>query len=528
MTPLHVTYRKTGELIPYARNARTHSQEQVQRIAASIKEFGFTNPILIDGDNGIIAGHGRLAAAQLLKMDEVPTIELSGMSETQKRAYILADNRLALDAGWDDDLLAIELEELKLDGVDLSLTGFTAEEIDALLSSQEDQTTGAAEEEDDVPEAQEETVSVAGDIWLLGDHRLMCGDSTDATSVAKLMNGEKADLCFTDPPYGMGKEAEGVANDNKNAAELLSFNAQWVPLSFSSLKDTASWMCWGTDQGLLDMYSETLFPMIRSKDVVFKNFIKWKKPNPPGLNSDDRGFHPSGESAIFVMKGRENATSFNINAEDFSPRMQPLLDYMQGEAERLGITPKKVREITGTQMYSHWFSRSQFSIPTREQYEKLRNYFSRSDGFKRDYDSFKRDYDGFKREYDELKREFYEGRAFFDNSAEDSVTDIWEFPIVAGKEREEAGGHATPKPIALCERAIRFACPEKGLVLDLFGGSGSTMIAAQKAGRVCYMMELTPRFCDVIVRRWQQFTGRQAIHAETTRTFGETEAERLS
>lgn len=182
---LTVTYKRVDELIPYVNNARTHSDEQVTKIASSIKEFGFNNPILTDGENGVIAGHGRLLAAKKLGLETVPTIELSGLTEAQKKAYILADNKLALDAGWDEELLKIELEDLKLEGVDLDGIGFSEDELDNLLVSEEP----SDESEPEVPEAKPDPVSKKGDVWILGVHRLMCGDSTSATDVSKLLEG---------------------------------------------------------------------------------------------------------------------------------------------------------------------------------------------------------------------------------------------------------------------------------------------------------------------------------------------------
>jgi hypothetical protein len=184
-TRLKVEYRKVADLIPYARNARTHSDEQVSRIAGSIQEFGWTNPILVDGTNGILAGHGRLAAARKLGMSEVPVIELAGLSKTQKRAYILADNKLALDAGWDDELLKVELEELKLEGVELDDIGFSSEELDDLLTVDDSDDS----DEPDIPEPKPDPVSKRGDVWTLGVHRVMCGDSCSATDISKLVGG---------------------------------------------------------------------------------------------------------------------------------------------------------------------------------------------------------------------------------------------------------------------------------------------------------------------------------------------------
>ena len=218
---LNVEYRKVEALIPYARNPRTHNDEQVAKIAASIVEYGWTNPVLVDGDNGIIAGHGRLAAAHKLGLTEVPVIELAHLSPTQKRAYVISDNRLALDAGWDDAMLALELAELSEAGFDLALTGFEDAEIEALLADDLGDGDGDQEQDvdepdaaDDVPDTPTTPVSRLGDVWALGQHRLICGDAADPSVIARLMLGEQAKLCFTSPPYGNQRDyASGGITD---------------------------------------------------------------------------------------------------------------------------------------------------------------------------------------------------------------------------------------------------------------------------------------------------------------------------
>jgi len=205
---LRVEYRKIETLIPFTRNPRTHSEAQIAKLASSIVEFGWTQPILVDGTNGIIAGHGRLAAARKLDLLEVPVIELGHLTSAQKRAYVIADNRLALDAGWDEELLSLELAELSEAGYDLTMTGFSNEEIEELLVGAEqglqDEAPSDAEDDaaDEVPEAPANPVSRLGDVWQIGAHRLICGDAADATVVSALMAGEQAALCFTSPPYG--------------------------------------------------------------------------------------------------------------------------------------------------------------------------------------------------------------------------------------------------------------------------------------------------------------------------------------
>lgn len=213
---LKITHRKIDELVPYQRNARTHSDAQISQIAASIVEFGYTNPILTDGNNGIVAGHGRLSAAKKLRdagtkipnwkdVAEVPTIDLAHLTKAQKKAYILADNKLALNAGWDNDLLSLELAELQDDGFNIDIIGFDSEELDALFAEPETVTEGNTDP-DDVPEQEEEPITVPGDIWILGRHRIMCGDSTNAEHVSLLMQGKQADLCFTSPPYAQQRD----------------------------------------------------------------------------------------------------------------------------------------------------------------------------------------------------------------------------------------------------------------------------------------------------------------------------------
>src|SRR5262245_16576802 len=226
---LAVRYSQLESLIPFAKNARTHSDAQVAQIAASIREFGFTNPILVDGENGIIAGHGRLLAARKLGMDTVPVIELAGMSETQKRAYIIGDNKLSLNAGWDEDLLGLELADLGSLGFDLSLTGFSDLELLALTT----QGNPGPTDPDEVPQPPAHPTSVLSDIWLLGDHRLICGDSTNPADVERVLNGVKPHLCVTDPPYGVEydpawREQRGIASDGlAKGAVLNDDRADW-------------------------------------------------------------------------------------------------------------------------------------------------------------------------------------------------------------------------------------------------------------------------------------------------------------
>ncbi len=253
MEKLQVVYRKVEDLIPYARNARTHSEEQVTRLASSIKEFGFTNPILLDGENGVIAGHGRLLASKKLGLKEVPCIELKNLTETQKRAYILADNRLALDAGWDNEMLALELGDLKDAGVNLELTGFPDEELDELLATPTESADG---DEDEAPEPQEDPVSKRGDVWILGPHRVMCGDSCSADDISKLFGNTGStptvSLYLTDPPYNVAyeggtKDALTIQNDNMEDGQFRQFLVNAFSMADTVMQPGAVFYIWHAD-----------------------------------------------------------------------------------------------------------------------------------------------------------------------------------------------------------------------------------------------------------------------------------------
>jgi len=479
------------KLIPYARNARTHDEAQVSQIAASIKEFGFNNPILISDDYSIIAGHGRLAAARKLGLAEVPVIRLSHLSDTQRKAYVLADNRLALNAGWDNDLLKLELIELKAEDVDLEMLGFSVEELDGLLNALEP--TEGLTDEDAVPEPPPEPITKPGDIWILGKHRLMCGDSTSVDAVERLMAGAKAQLLHADPPYGMGKEGEGVANDNIYGDKLDAFQMEWWATFRTFLENNASVYIWGNAPDLWRLWY--CGGLSNSERMTIRNEIVWdKKAAGAGgishMGADGfRQFPNATERCLFFMIGEQ---VFNNNADNYWEGWEPIRSYLENEMKRCGWTTKDLNNITGTQMAGHWVTKSQWAMITADHYAKIQKAA--------------RDHDAFKRDHDALKRDFYATRACFDNT-HDNMTDVWEFPRVTGEERH---GHATPKPVAMMERVMKSSLPKGGICVEPFGGSGSTLMGAEKTGRICYTMELQAKYVDVIVKRWEEFTGKKA------------------
>jgi DNA modification methylase len=406
-----IEQRSVAKLIPYAANSRTHSDAQVAQIAASIKEFGWTNPILIDGDNTIIAGHGRLLAARKLGMEEVPAIILDHLTKAQQRALVIADNQLALNAGWDMNMLKAEIEDLNLENFNLELLGFDDDFLDGLL---ETAPSGGMTDEDSVPEAPVTPKTVLGDIWLLGDHRLMCGDSTSIDSVDKLMNGKKADMVFTSPPYNADAKAgqgdifnkkksvklygDGYS-DNLESSEYVEFASSVLEICFAH---TDGFIFWNVSYNAKSRFE--YIQQINNRLPYLVEQVCWKKSNTiPFKGSLMRDWEP-----IYI----------------FSTNKQPVA----------------VKEVT---------------------------------------------------------------------------SNFWQIKNT----NAQTENHKACFPVELPEKGIAIVAKNTGIIFEPFGGSGTTIIAGEKHGRSCFAMELDPKYCDVIVRRWQEFTGKVAIHAETGETF---------
>ena len=487
-----------SDLIPYAKNSRTHTAEQVAQIAGSIKEFGFTNPVLIDDDNGIIAGHGRVLAAQKIGSSDVPCIRLSHLSETQKRAYVIADNKLAMNAGWDDELLSLEIKDLKDLDFDISLTGFDEMEVSNLLK----EVTEGKTDPDEVPEPPEEPVTKPGDLWLLGDHRVLCGDSTNPDDVKKLMNETRASLIHADPPYGMGKEKDGVVNDNLYREKLDKFQMEWWKLFRKHSHDNSSAYIWGNAPDLWRLWYKG--GLADSEKISVRNEICWDKKSIPGMKSDLMHQYPeASERCLYIQIGQQFIG--NLNAADFPEVHRPILNYQKQELEKSRLDKKGVQELTGVQMYAHWFTESQFQIIGEKHYRKLQES---TGAFTKPWRDLKAEWDNTKKTGRDIRREKHrEMRSFFDNSHE-VMRDTWEFSRVHGDERH---GHATPKPVEMMERIIKSSCPLEEVLVEPFLGSGSTLIGAEKTDRKCYGMEISPSYCDVIVKRWEDFTGKKAV-----------------
>jgi site-specific DNA-methyltransferase (adenine-specific) len=391
-----------ADLIPYARNSRTHSEEQVTQIAASIKEFGFLNPVIIDGEKGIIAGHGRVMAAKKLGMTELPAVEASHLTDAQRRAYIIADNKLALNAGWDDEMLRVEFAELTEAGFDLDLTGFSLDEIGAL---QIEEIPPGLTDEDAVPDVPVTPVTGEGDVWLLGRHRLMCGDSTSIDALEQLCGGQAVDMWLTDPPYnvayeGKTKEALTIKNDKMGDDSFRQFLRDSYVAADAVMKSGAVFYIWHAD---LEGYNFRGAAFDAGWKI--RQCLIWEKQT--------------------LVMGRQ----------DYHWKHEPCLYGWKDGAGHLWAADRKQTTIL------------KFDRPSR--------------------------------------------------NAE----------------------HPTMKPVALFEYQMLNNTKGGDIILDSFGGSGTTMLAAEKNGRVSRLMELDPKYCDVIIKRWQDFTGKTATLEATGETF---------
>lgn len=491
------------EIHAFEGNSKAHPPEQVAALARSIREFGFTAPVLIDETGTLLAGHGRVMAAREVGLLSVPAIRVTHLTPDQKRAYVIADNRLTELGGWDEKALAAQIHMLMDAGVDVSVTGFDDKESKRLLAALT--ATSGKTDPDTVPPMQKKAVSRYGDVWTLGRHRVMCGDSTLADDVAALMAGQVADLLHADPPYGMGKEADGVINDNLYREKLDQFQMRWWAAFRPYLASNACAYIWGNAPDLWRLWYAG--GLADSEKFELRNEIVWDKKSIAGMASPDMTQFPTAsERCLFFQFG--NQFPGNINTEDFPETWETIRGYMEGEAKAAGIKPPDVVRVCGCGMYSHWFTRSQFTLIPGRHYKALAAAYP---------GRFEKAWSALKSEWDRVKgagRAVINGklvtiRSYFEN-AHDTMRDVWEFGRVIGDDRH---GHATPKPVAMMERVMRSSLPEGGLCIEPFGGSGSTLIGAESSGRVCYSMELDPRYCDVIVRRWQEFTGLKAVHA---------------
>jgi DNA modification methylase len=469
-------------------------QGDVGAICESLKAHGQYRAIVFQKSTGrILAGNHTWKAAKALGWTQIAATPVV-CDDQQALRILLADNKANDLATYDEPELVELLKQLADTDEGLLGTLFDEDELDSLIADQSH--FELPSDVDDVPD-NVPVVSKLGDVWLLGDHRVMCGDSTDVKNVGKLMNGKTAQLLHADPPYGMGKENDGVLNDNLYASKLDEFQMAWWKTCRKFLDDNASAYIWGNPEDLWRLWY--VGGLKASERLTFRNEIVWDKSHGQGMGSDTfRSYPITTERCLLFMLGEQG---FNNNADNYWEGYEPVRTYLLSQRELMKWNNTKVANFFGfhPRMADHWFSKSQWSFPQKEQYERLQK---ESNG-----NAFKREYDNLKREYDNLKREFYSTRAHFDN-AHENMTEVWNFNRVSGAERYD---HATPKPVEMMCRVFKSSAPKDSITLEPFGGSGSTLIAAQETNRVAYLMELDPHYVDVICARYQKHTGNQPV-----------------
>ena len=415
----HIEMKSVEELIPYSKNARTHSESQIAQIANSIIEFGFTNPVLIDGDKGIIAGHGRLMAAKKLNLSQIPVVILDHLSEAQKRAYIIADNKLAENAGWDEEILANELQDLKEENFDLDLIGFEDQELEKLFTNLYE--NGEQKEEENIPETEENPISKSGDIWILGNHKLICGDSCKIETYQLLLENELADMTFTDPPYNVDygntmKDNLIGKKNSKTGKEYKNASGQRTILNDNLGNDFPKFL-FDCCSNILALTKGACYICMSSSE----------------LHSLQKSFRDAGGKwSTFIVWAKNH---FTLGRSDYQRQYEPILY-----------------------------------------------------GWKEQNDHYW--------------------------CGDRNQSDVWYF-----NKPNKSDLHPTMKPVELCKKAILNSSKTDDIVLDPFGGSGSTLIAAEQAKRRCRMIELDQKYVDVIIKRWQNLTNKKATLSVTGEAF---------
>ena len=456
----------TDRLVPYAKNARTHSPEQVSQIAASIVEFGFVNPILVDSTDGIIAGHGRLLAARKLGLAEVPVVVLGHLSEIQRRAYILADNQLAMNAGWNDELLRGALESLGADGFNLSLVGFSDEELVVLLGSAEPEAAAGVEEEA-VPEPPAQPVTVPGDVWLIGRHRLICGDCRDAAVVGTLMAGANANVAITSPPYATQREYDPTSGFKPvPPEEYVDWYRAVAAAVEAVLADDGSYFLnikAHADEGERNLYvMDLVLAHRRAWDWRFVDEFCWRKTDNGVPGGWQNRFKNAWEPVFHFCRQQQ----IKFRAEAVSHASDDCFDY----------SPDNPKSTSGSGLLGTGARGDAAGKPGAG---------------------------------DNAGR--HRGAARPSN-------------VIEVKTESSQGSHSAPFPRALVEFFVKAFSDPGDVVFDPFLGSGTTMAAAHVLGRAGYGCEISPAYCDVILRRIGDLAETEPVLADTGKTFNEVAA----
>ena len=488
------------DLKPWDLNPRQSTKKQAKRILESFDKFGQVQVIAIGPNNEVYDGHQRLSALLTIHGPEykVDARRCDRELTDAERQSLVITLHAGAKGEWDWDMLANwDIAALMDDGMD---TDFLKElksdtkAMEMLFKANQPETEDVEPEIDKAEELRQKWGVELGQMWQLGDHRIICGDCTDPAVVDRVMMGEKAILIHADPPYGMGKEKEGVINDNLYQTKLDDFQMQWWKTCRQFAADNSSAYIWGNAEDLWRLWYTQLK---NSERLTLRNEIVWDKGDAGAGGISFQGMegfrlYPiATERCLFFVCGEQG---WNNNTDNYWDGWDNIRLYLKTEADKVGLTPQKLKNICGVGMYSHWFTESQWTFITEEHYKKLQ-------------DAFRKDYDAFRKDYDELRKDWYATRAPFDNT-HDNMTDVWQYDRVKGEERPD---HPTPKPVEMVMRIIKTSGTDDMPTLDPFSGSGTTIIACENLGRKCRAIELSPAYVAVAIERWHQLTGQEPV-----------------
>lgn len=484
------------QLKPHPDNYNEHPPEQIEHLVHSLQDFDQVKNIVV-WKGFILAGHGLVEAALAANRPEIEYQDVSDWPEDKAKAFLFVDNEVTRLARPDYARLHALIGEAKARGQPLhGITPERLEEIAAEARALANKTKAGTDTEpqiDKAAELQEKWQVQPGDVWELGPHRLICGDCTDPAVVERVTQGERATLCHADPPYGMGKEKDGIANDNLYRDKLDAFQMQWWGVARRFVEDNGSAYIWGNAEDLWRLWY--IGGLRDSERLTLRNEIVWDKQHGQGMGADDfRSYAPATERCLFFMLGEQG---FNNNADNYWEGWEPIRKYLKDERDKMGWDIPTCKTLAGHSPTSgcHWFDASQWSFVTEDVYNAWQTAANGQ---------------AFKREYDDLKREFYATRAYFDNT-HDNMTDVWQFPRVQGEER---WGHATPKPVPMIERIVKSSAPAGAIVYSPFLGSGPDLIACENLGRRCRGIELAPEYVAVTLQRFLDHTGREPVKVQ--------------
>ena len=496
---------KASELLPNPRNWRRHPTGQADALRGALSEIGYADALIAyETPDGLMLIDGHLRAETTPDM-EVPVL-VTDLDESEASKLLATLDPLSAMAEADTETLKLLRESVDINSQ--ALNDMLTEIIQGDTSGKLLHIKEGLTDPDIVPKTPEVSWIQRGDLFQLGDHRVMCGDSTNAADVSTLMGGRMASLIHADPPYGMNK---GFDNDNLHGQNLDQFHMQWWNALRPHVEDNASAYIWGNSEDLWRLWYGG--GLKDSERLTLRNeIVRDKGGGGMSVKTEAGRMFQSSERCLFFMLGEQG---YNNNADNYWEGWEPIRSKLEADCKKMGWGTQDIERICGVGMYSHWFTKSQWGFITQEHYEKLQKA-AKAEAFTENYDAFNEEYQAFKTDYEQLRSEFYATRAYFDNAHESMtdvwlyvpIVDIWKYPRVSGVDRH---GHATPKPVKMLGRIAKSSCTVGGLIVDPFSGTGTTIMASEQFNRCCYAMEIAPKYVQVTIERWENYTGQKAV-----------------